>query len=214
MCRVTQEPPAALLMVTSAASLPRTPMTGYLAEPQLPSLRYKAQEAAQDGGDEAHIVAGQRLLEALQPRPGVCVQHHCGLLTEVGMLQGQLDDLQVGLQGGAVVRGPHAQLGPVGDGRGAHPAAVLVDRAVGGVDSTAHLSDSCHRQKGMLPQLHVGADRLTGVELHGRELYGGGSQTKHNTTEIPCRFSAWSLCEKEAGISRNFRVNLFISALH
>lgn len=127
----------------------------------------------------------QQLLEALQPRPGVSVQHHCGLLTEVGMLQGQLDDLQVGLQGGAVVRGPHAQLGPVGGGRGAHPAAVWVDRAVGVVDSTAHLSDSCHRQKGMLPQLHVGADRLTGGELHGRELWQGlPNQTQYHRDSL------------------------------
>ncbi|MPC46485.1 hypothetical protein E2C01_040205 [Portunus trituberculatus] len=73
-----------------------------------PVARLSASCAAQDGGDEAHVVAGLRLLEGLQSRLGIGVQHHGGPLTVVGVLQGQLDGHQLGLQSGTVVWDPHS----------------------------------------------------------------------------------------------------------
>ena len=102
-------------------------MAGYPVEPHLPPMGGKALEAAQDSGDEAHIVFWVWLLEGLQPCPGVCMQHNCSLLTVFGVLQGQLDGHQLCLQGGAVVGSSLTQLCPANDGSSTCPPTVRVN---------------------------------------------------------------------------------------
>ncbi|MPC78120.1 hypothetical protein E2C01_072599 [Portunus trituberculatus] len=99
------------------------------------------------------------------------------LLTVVGVLQDQLDGHQLGLQGGAVVWGPHSQLDPSGDGGGARPSAVRVNRAVGVVRHLAWLGDSGHGHEGVLAQLGGGARGLAGGEIRGGEVCGRESPT-------------------------------------
>ena len=85
-------------------------IAGYPVEPHPLPLCDETLQAAQDGGDKAHVLAGMVLLKDLQPCSGVSVQHHSGLLMVLGVLKGQLDGHQLCLQCGAVVRCPGKQL--------------------------------------------------------------------------------------------------------
>ncbi|MPC46224.1 hypothetical protein E2C01_039936 [Portunus trituberculatus] len=102
------------------------------------------------------------MLKDLQLRPGVCVQHHDGLLTVLSVLQGQLDGHQLRLQRGAVVGSPGANLRVACDGSSACPAAVWVYGVVAVVHGPPWLGDPRHGHEGVLPKLRGDTERLAG----------------------------------------------------